>query len=77
VFNRSTGGRSLHLGGALAVLLATGAFAAGCGSSSDENASSSSGSSSGSSDTSAQLDQARQTTPSDFKGPTDPVKAPA
>jgi ribose transport system substrate-binding protein len=76
VFNRSTGGRSLPLGGALAAVLVTGALIAGCGSSSDENASSA-GSGSGSSDASGALEKARETTPSDFQGPTEPVKAPA
>jgi ribose transport system substrate-binding protein len=77
VFKRTTGGRALPVGGVLASVLAAGALVAGCGSSSSSSSAPSGASSSSSSDTSAQLKEARQTTPADFQGPTEAVKAPA
>lgn len=67
-----------RVGGVLCAALAIGSLAAGCGSSdSGSSGSASSGSGSSSSGASSQLSQARQTSPSAYQGPTQPVKAPS
>jgi ribose transport system substrate-binding protein len=72
IIQRTAGRR---LGGAIATALALGALATGCGS--DDNNGSSESKSGGTASPSAQLVEARKTSPPDYQGPTEPVKAPS